>query len=213
MAPLAIAGIPPALNVLTSVMSSLTNGRPLNSFLPPFGDPLQNSDNPGDFINCHSLLNSINSSSVDGSLESSDPSKPVSQIAALKSFAKMFRAAIGRRYMVNKVTSETPSPLKPESVDVEGVLPDLTDVTLTANVTETPNIVTEVAKLQKSLKGVDMLYSSLRDVYSVIRNGLRRYEITDTDCQSRIVCEIHQKIISRNQLLKTFSLSALDVLR
>lgn len=42
------------------------------------------------------------------------------------------------------------------------------------------------------------LVSSLREVYGILRNGLRRYEITDSDCQSRIICELHQKTIGHS---------------
>ena len=42
------------------------------------------------------------------------------------------------------------------------------------------------------------LVSSLRDVFGIVRNGLRRYEITDSDCQSRIICELHQKTIGNS---------------
>lgn len=44
MAPLALAGIPPALNVLSNFLSSFTNGRPLNSILSTvLSDPLHTS--------------------------------------------------------------------------------------------------------------------------------------------------------------------------
>lgn len=81
------------------------------------------------------------------------------------------------------------------------------------NVPNSNSIESTLDKSLKTLQSVDTLVTSIRNVYSVIRNGLRRYEITDTDCQSLIVCEIHQKIVSHNKLLKTFSLSAIDALR
>lgn len=44
MAPLALAGIPPALNVLSTFLSSFANGRPLNSILSNvLSDPLHTS--------------------------------------------------------------------------------------------------------------------------------------------------------------------------
>ena len=180
------------------------------------------------------------------------------QIDALKSIAKMFRAAISRRGVPIKSISPTASiseseaniaavtdevaatPLETEKVPngVENVaeneiVPSLINATISTlkavnngnsdSITDTPTATRNnlnntanampIADLAKSIRAMDAVYSSIRDIYSVIRHGLRRYEITDSDCQSRIVCEIHQKVISRNKMLKTFSLNAIDVLR
>lgn len=81
------------------------------------------------------------------------------------------------------------------------------------NVANSNSIENTLDRSLRTLQNLDTVVTSIRNVYSVIRNGLRRYEITDTDCQSLIVCEIHQKIVSHNKLLKTFSLSAIDALR
>lgn len=90
---------------------------------------------------------------------------------------------------------------------------DIEGLELSLNGTSPTNSSLSAVEMEKSIRAMDAVFTSIRDVYSVIRNGLRRYEITDSDCQSRIVCEIHQKIISRNKMLKTFSLNAIDVLR
>lgn len=153
--------------------------------------------------------------------------------------AKMFRAAISRRYSnkvssVEQQSSQTEPTLAPEIqdnvpgesidqnsiVDMVGNASASIDVLLnmahSVNATNSNNNnnsnVTPM-QMEKSLKGVASVLGSMQEIYSVIRNGLRRYEITDTDCQSRIVCEIHQKIITHNKMLKTFSLNALDLLR
>lgn len=55
------------------------------------------------------------------------------------------------------------------------------------------------------------IVSSLRDVYGILKNGLRRYEITEPECQSRIICEIHQKAVGRSSV-GSFASSLLDIL-
>ncbi|OTF81359.1 hypothetical protein BLA29_000787 [Euroglyphus maynei] len=165
MTPVAMAGLPSAFNVLSSMVSGLTNGKPLQSLIDPLY--MMNSENQTNPFN-----------------------QPIRrQLNMMRSIAKTFRVVMNKRYG---------QPLAaPRSIGNELI----------------DNAVgSEDGQMEKSFKGMDLLYTSLRDVYSVIRNGLRRYEITDSECQSRIVCEIHQKIISHNKLLKTFSVNLLDVL-
>ena len=144
---------------------------------------------------------------LEASGESSKPSGLlVSQLDTLRSIARMFRAAINRRQTVHKNVNQE-STIAPEIQEDNIEALSFNETSLTNTTTLSP------AEIEKSIRNMDAMFTSIRDVYSVIRNGLRRYEITDTDCQSRIVCEIHQKIISRNKMLKTFSLNAIDVLR
>lgn len=99
--------------------------------------------------------------------------------------------------------------LAPDKIldEMEELVPEILNGTSSSNATMPSG------EMEKSMRAMDAVFTSLREVYSVIRNGLRRYEITDGNCQSRIVCEIHQKIISRNKMLKSFSLNAIDLLR
>ncbi|KAH9529316.1 hypothetical protein DERF_003207 [Dermatophagoides farinae] len=213
MAPMAMAGLPSAFNVFTSMVSGLTNGKPIQSLIDPLY--MMNLGNQSDILN-----------------------QPIRrQLNVMRSIAKTFRVVMNKRYAQPVVTpNEAPIPELsniPDKIEnemanqIEG-LTSAVSSTLSNNdnnnssspETNYPadNILkgagssSEDGQMEKSIKGMDLLYTSLRDIYSIIRNGLRRYEITDTECQSRIVCEIHQKIISHNKLLKTFSVNALDVL-
>jgi len=56
------------------------------------------------------------------------------------------------------------------------------------------------------------LMTSLKEVFGVLRTGLRRYEITESDCQSRIICEVHQRAIGRSSALGSITTSILDLI-
>lgn len=136
----------------------------------------------------------------------------------LKNIAKAVRSVVSKRYqsvyqgnLNEPEVSESQNKPTISEEETGGVLDSLNGTLplLSANASSPIS----ASHIEKSLKGMDTVLGSIREIYSVIRNGLRRYEITDTDCQSRIVCEIHQKIISHNKLLKSFSLNALDLLR
>ncbi|UXI20241.1 hypothetical protein NH340_JMT06184 [Sarcoptes scabiei] len=228
MAPLAVAGLPSAFHSITSLMSGMTQGKPIQSFIGPVFNSADNQSLA--FIN-----------------------QPIrKQLNMLRTVAKTFRVVINKRYSSptknDNAVPETPSSLTNEIIESNKYGPEIVDLIETAasstvdpsntngslsvvtssTLTEPTNLqqdtnsstpmnslvelINSANQMEKSIRGMDALYRSLRDIYSVIRNGLRRYEITDSECQSRIVCEIHQKIISRNKLLKTFSMSALDIL-
>lgn len=42
------------------------------------------------------------------------------------------------------------------------------------------------------------LVKRIRDIYSTFRDGLKRYEISESECQARLVCELNQKVIGRS---------------
>lgn len=88
----------------------------------------------------------------------------------------MFRMAISRRHTALKIPSPQESPLVPDKVQDE--LEELASTALnsTMNSIET-NSTSPIAEMEKSIRAVDAVYSSIREVYSVIRNGLRRYEV------------------------------------
>lgn len=163
---------------------------------------------------------------------------PVNTLEALKHVAKLFKnvllkdtnkdhipSLITESDNIDKVTEElqldqmqaAASEAVPNvAADIAGSVSSIaaTASALSGNSSNKVAAIAETAnQVEKSLRSIDSVMVSLKNVYSVIKNGLRRYEITDTDCQSRIVCEIHQKIVSHNKLLKSFSLNALDVLR
>jgi hypothetical protein len=192
-------------------------------------------------VNYSDIVKDIICLLLTGSTTSGDTAKPSGsssnsfvQLDALKNIARVFRMAISRRHMTPlKIPSPPENALVPDKVQDE--LEELASTALNTTL-EAVNATTPVAEMEKSIRAMDAVYSSIREVYSVIRNGLRRYEvtvvlqssiyyltkvliktalnqITDSDCQSRIVCEIHQKIISRNKMLKSFSLNAIDLLR
>lgn len=56
------------------------------------------------------------------------------------------------------------------------------------------------------------LMTSLKEVYGILKSGLRRYEITDTDCQSRLICEVHQKAAKRSSSIGSITASLLDLI-
>ena len=250
MTPLALAGIPPALNVLQNFMSAIPNGKPMNTIISALSDPLSQ---------IASTLSDGQSEEVEGTAASSaststgstivpKPSSSLGQMDSLRNIAKMFRSVLSRRnFMLKPLTASSSS----SSSSTENIISELLETTGTTS-SSTENKVPDVLEtidellphsiianhtnaklglnnnnnnetssigdnpindLNKSIRAMDTIVTSIRDVYSVIRNGLRRYEITDTDCQSRIVCEIHQKVVARNKMLKTFSLNAIDLLR
>lgn len=61
-----------------------------------------------------------------------------------------------------------------------------------------------------SAKVKNGLSSYLKDVMSTFKDGVRRYEIGESECQARLVCELHQKAVGRsfkswlNTVLDTF---------
>lgn len=155
---------------------------------------------------------------LENSTNALDSNQPIRrQLNMIRSFAKTFRTVMNKRYSspimaTSNENAVTTSPAKLDSELEELLAATANNTSLLGNST-VEDILSTASQMQKSIRGMDVLYHSIRDIYSVIRNGLRRYEITDSECQSRIVCEIHQKIISRNKLLKTFSLNALDLLK
>ena len=50
-----------------------------------------------------------------------------------------------------------------------------------------------------------------RDVLSTVKDGIRRYEVAEPECQARLVCELHQKAVGRS--LKSWATTLLDVFR
>lgn len=84
--------------------------------------------------------------------------------------------AISRRHTALKIPISQESPLVPDKVQDE--LEELASSALNSTMTtiET-NSTSPIAEMEKSIRAVDAVYSSIREVYSVIRNGLRRYEV------------------------------------
>lgn len=42
------------------------------------------------------------------------------------------------------------------------------------------------------------LVKRLREMYSTFREGLKRYEISESECQARLICELNQKAVGRS---------------
>lgn len=88
----------------------------------------------------------------------------------------MFRMAISRRHTALKIPISQESPLVPDKVQDE--LDELASSALNSTMTTIEaNTTSPIAEMEKSIRAVDAVYSSIREVYSVIRNGLRRYEV------------------------------------
>lgn len=58
-------------------------------------------------------------------------------------------------------------------------------------------------------KGAGML-GYLKDAFYTLKDGVRRYEIGESECQARLICELHQKSVGRS--FKTWANTILDVL-
>lgn len=52
--------------------------------------------------------------------------------------------------------------------------------------------------------------SYIRDAYSVLKDGIKRYEVAEPECQARIVCELHQKPVGRS--FKSWANTILDIM-
>jgi len=106
-----------------------------------------------------------------------------------------------RRYQQNNFQSSKPQQLESDNTNTK---PD--KISNTGNSANSPtNSVTNGR--------FATLVTSLKDIYGILKNGLRRYEITNSDCQSRIICEVHQKSIARSYgsvISKIFDLFGID---
>jgi len=49
-----------------------------------------------------------------------------------------------------------------------------------------------------SRSGIGGMLSPVKEIYNILKSGLRRYEITEPECQSRLICDIHQKAFRRS---------------
>lgn len=50
----------------------------------------------------------------------------------------------------------------------------------------------------------------LKDVFSTFKDGVRRYEIGESECQARLICEMNQKAVGRS--FKSWANTVLDLL-
>lgn len=181
IAPLAVAGISPAIGAVGQFMSSIgANGGSSGLFASLLAPPNAGSS--------EAASNGVSSTSSTGST-AGGPLNPIA--AALRSISDFL---FSRRFSIRnspKPQSDKKKPQTPQS-DSSGSKPDeLGDSPQNRFVT---------------------LMSSLKEVYGIFKSGLRRYEITDSDCQSRIICEVHQKAIGRSSSLGTITASLLDVI-
>ena len=52
--------------------------------------------------------------------------------------------------------------------------------------------------------------SYIRDAYSILKDGIKRYEVAEPECQARIVCELHQRPVGRS--FKSWANTLLDIM-
>ncbi|XP_054167365.1 uncharacterized protein LOC128964753 [Oppia nitens] len=145
-----------------------------------------------------SLLNPPNSLDQDTSASNSVSSTSTtgSNNAAVSSFSSALRSIselIFNRRLSNPGLNRIPNKQQNPNSETTNTKPN-------SDSTESPQ------------QRIGTLMSSLRDVYGIIKNGLRRYEITDSDCQSRIICEVHQKAVGRSTPLATFTAQLMDII-
>lgn len=53
------------------------------------------------------------------------------------------------------------------------------------------------------------LFSYVKDVFSTLKDGVKRYEISESECQARLMCELNQKAVGRS--LKSWANSVFDL--
>lgn len=60
-----------------------------------------------------------------------------------------------------------------------------------------------------SAKSKGGVFSYVKDVFSTLKDGVRRYEISESECQARLMCELNQKAVGRS--FKSWANSLFDL--
>ena len=60
-----------------------------------------------------------------------------------------------------------------------------------------------------SSKAKGGLFTYVKDVFSTLKDGVKRYEISESECQARLMCELNQKAVGRS--LKSWANSVFDL--
>jgi len=179
IAPIAIAGIRPAIGAVNTFMSAFGGSGGSSGF----GSFLAGALNPGSSEAASSSSGSQTSTSGSGSGSGSTFSNALRGISDL---------LFSRRHQSSQhlqQSQQQSSQQQNQQLDSSTTKPDQS-----AN--------------SPSNSRFGTLVTSIKDIYGIVKSGLRRYEITDTDCQSRIICEVHQKAVARS--LRSFTSTILD---
>lgn len=60
-----------------------------------------------------------------------------------------------------------------------------------------------------SAKSKGGVFTYIRDVFSTLKDGVKRYEISESECQARLMCELNQKAVGRS--FKSWANSVFDL--